>query len=389
MVVVNQLRPHTGFAIFGLWEVAQEITSTNIALDEEYWLALRHPAETQTAGYALLTSNRSDFAALPDSEKAAMWKEFRAYIRQGEGFYRGATVLPWKSSPLNYYYSFLNLAKAAALACGLLKPQLPVEQRVIHHGISAKVVAGNPAGAPDQWSMRVRDPTDVFGLLYALSIGTFIAEDTELEGHRLLRYVSPIQWQMGKSGYGPCPWCPCFWVLMVNQPTNESWDLLIFPRQFLVDDMPEAFKAVYQEVASNAAQPFAWTALKLHAVQANRLRFLQRAAPVDNPKKIEESIRSTAPYSLHESLATVEQQVALSLPYNTGGNNVPMTELIAAYGVMYFLSHLVRYNPDYMDRIGESSDAWLIESFAKSVPLFLLRYLTREILGYPLKIISM
>ena len=65
-----------------------------------------------------------------------------------------------------------------------------------------------------------------------------------------------------------------------------------------------------------------------------------------------------------------------------------MNEFVAGSAIMYFLSSLVRYHPDYMDAIGESSDAWLIESSAKSAPLDLLRYLAAGVLGYTLIIES-
>jgi len=65
-----------------------------------------------------------------------------------------------------------------------------------------------------------------------------------------------------------------------------------------------------------------------------------------------------------------------------------MNELVASYAVMYFLSSLVRYHPDYLDAIGESTDAWLIESFAKSAPLSLLCQLATLSLGYTLVIQS-
>ena len=362
----------------------QETTMTHIRVDDEYWLALRHPAEALTAGFSLLDANHPGFAALPNVERDALWKEFRAYIRQAEGFYLGAAVLPWKSSPLNYYYSFLNLAKAAALARGLLPPQPAAKQRVLRHGISAEVIPGNP----DQWSLSVRRPDDVFGLLYSLSLGTAISKGTKLEGHALLNYISPISWQMGKSGYGPAPYCPCYWMLLKGQQPNQVWDVLVVPRAFPIDQMPAPFQALYEEVRPNGVRRFAWEALKLHAVQANQMRFLQRTNPVANPGDIETSIRNAAPYSVQENLDSDIQHIRLYLPYQTGGNAVPISELVAAYAVMYFLSYLVRYHPDYMDRIGESSDSWLIESFAKSVPLIMLRYLASETLGYCLKITS-
>lgn len=384
IAVVNQVRLHSGFAMMAMPERRRESTKTSIAVDEEYWLALRHPAEVQAAGYALLTTNHPGFADLSDELKSALWKEFRAFVRQGENFYRGASVLPWTSSPLNYYYAFLNLAKAAAASRGFIRAQSTVDPRKLRHGIAAKVFPGNPA---DRWSLKVQQPDDVFGLLYGISVGTSVAEGSEFEVHGLLHYVPHIQWQMAKSGYGPPPWSACHWIFVKGQVPNELWDVIVIDRAFPVDKLPEVFQALYQEVASEPARAFAWNTLRFHAVQANNLRFLQRAVPVANPAAIPASIRAAAPYLLQEHLPSNEEEVGLYLPYESGGQKIPISDLVAAYGAMYFLSSLVRYNPDYMDRIRESNDAWLIESFVKSVPLHVLRALSTEILGYSLRIV--
>ena len=76
--------------------------------------------------------------------------------------------------------------------------------------------------------------------------------------------------------------------------------------------------------------------------------------------------------------------MCLPCPVQGGDERVPMNQEIACYAVMFFLSSLVRYQPDYMDAIADSSEAWLIESFVKSAPLELLRLMTSRVLGYSL-----
>ena len=42
---------------------------------------------------------------------------FQAYIRQARTFFEAAEVLPPRASPLNYYYAFMNFAKAYIFLC--------------------------------------------------------------------------------------------------------------------------------------------------------------------------------------------------------------------------------------------------------------------------------
>jgi hypothetical protein len=39
-----------------------------------------------------------------------------------------------------------------------------------------------------------------------------------------------------------------------------------------------------------------------------------------------------------------------------------MNEEVAIYTVMFFMSEIVRYRPDYLDKILNSKAAWLLES---------------------------
>ena len=103
---------------------------------------------------------------------------------------------------------------------------------------------------------------------------------------------------------------------------------------------------------------------------------------------LEETLCNALQNCVFEHLEGTDFQLSLGVPYQTAKGPIPMNELVASYGVMYFLSSAVRYHPDYIERIGESTDAWLIESFAKSAPLSLLRQMVAAALGYTLIIES-
>lgn len=389
MDTANDFRAFPNWIHHAIYNQGAEATRSHLSLDEEYWLALRHPAEVSAAGRTLLGQRNAGFGALSAADQEVSWREFRSYVRQAEGFYRGASVLPWKSSPLNYYYSFLNLAKAMAVARGTLPPQAGAQPRRLRHGLSASVIVG----PPQVWRLTTQGPDDVFPRLYDMAIGTPIANGTELDARELLKYISPIAWQLDKSGYGPRAWYACYWVLVGTDA--ECWDVLVVPRDANLAALPPAFDAAYREIVGNAVKGFAKRVLDLHAVQANAFRFLERKVPIAARQPvawdhgaIERALKNAAPYCAFEHLASTEYHLCIGLPCPATPVSIPMNEFIAAYAIMYFLSSLVRYHPDYMDAIGESSDAWLIESFAKSAPLHLLRYLAASVLGYTLIIES-
>jgi len=383
---IAQARQFQGWFIRGIVRSRLEAPRTRLPLDEEYWLAMRHPAEVASAGEAQLASTNAGFAALPPAEREHLWREFRAYVRQAEGFYRGACVLPWKSSPLNYYYSFMNLAKAIAVTRGLLAPQPAQSPRALQHGLSARVVQGTP----DKWKITAKSTDGVFALLYQATVGVPIPDSTEMDARELLGYVISIRWQLEKSGSPAAgSWFPCHWVFLSQG--DQVWDVIGISRGAAVSRLPATLSGVYQELSPEAAKPLARETLGLQAVQAQAFRFLQRTTPIQaqepgkyNVGEIEQSLRAAMPNCVFEYLDGTDFQFCIGLPYEVATGTIPMNELAASYAVLYFLSSVVRYHPDYMDHIGESTDAWLIESFAKSAPLSLLRQLVAAALGYTL-----
>jgi len=104
--------------------------------------------------------------------------------------------------------------------------------------------------------------------------------------------------------------------------------------------------------------------------------------------RIQSALLSEALGCFFPAVDSIEHQMGLGLPYRTASGIVPMNEAAAMYAVVYFLSSLVRYQPAYMDAISENSDAWLVESFVKSAPSQLLRYMVSATLGYSLIIES-
>ncbi len=388
MNLAPQLRNFTTWAHHKLAEGRIDTARSHLPVDEEYWLALRHPSETSSVGLALLSQHSPGVLALPLPEREQRWREFRAYVRQAEGFYRGAAVLPWQSSPLNHYYSFMNLAKALGVIRGELWTSQPGLPRRLRHGLTASVVTGDP----DEWRLVTQGEEEIFPLLYRLSTGTAISKGTVLNARQLLPYVSAIGWQLQQSGYHARSWFECYWGLVGNG--DDYWDIVVVPRDLDLEGLPPRFQVTYEELAHEHAKNMARMLFDMHATQASSFRFLQRVTPfhsdtpgVWNFRIIDDDLKACLPGSVFEHLSR-EKHLSIALPYPANPSPIAMNEQVAAYAVMFFLSSLVRYHPDHMDRIADSTDAWLIESFAKAAPFLLLKSLVSGVLGYSLIIES-
>ena len=379
-----------------------ELAQTSSSIDEELWLLLRHPAEVRDAGHRLIAFHNPERGA--SDTDSALWQELRAYVRQAENFYRGASVLPWTSSPLNFYYSFLNLAKACCLLRDLLPPLPAVSAspalmataaspattasgpRRLRHGISEHI----RHGVPDLWQLTVNGPNEVFPLLYKLLLGTDIAAGTAFDAHDLFAFVPSIGFQLKESGYPSMLGFRCKWIMVMTEA--EAWDIIGIPADAPIALMGDRLTNDYEQVENADIKPLArdWWGQLAHEV--HQYAYFQRREPqplIDghlHSGRLRRAFDQTfSPYA-SEYLWGDDHQFMLYLtcPTQNGGARVPMNQLAASYAIMFFLSSLVRYHPEYMDAIAQSSDAWLIESFVKSTPTDMLRAFTTNLLGYTL-----
>ena len=382
-------RPESRFLQFFYPSNKVFAVTTDCPIDEELWLVLRHAAEVKSAGIDLIRFNQPGLT--DDADLNRTWEELRAYLRQAETFYRGAKVLPWKSSPLNFYYAFLNLAKASCLLGNAFPAKKKSEldgfvstPRKVRHGVSENILIGSP---DDIWELRVQKPTDVFGLFYKLSVGQEIAEGALLEGHDLLGYVRSIGWQLSECGYREkTASFGCRWAL-AGTP-ESAWDVIGIPNVVQVGLLPAAFLQQYEPVTFPTIKNFARRVFNLSAADALGYAWFQRRIPyptddpeVFNAKVVLDDIEKALAGSIFWDSTTMGHQFLLCMPCRSSVGDIPMNEEMATYSVLYFLSSLVRYHPEYMDSIAASTDAWLIESFVNSAPLTLLRTMAARIVG--------
>lgn len=70
----------------------------------------------------------------------------------------------------------------------------------------------------------------------------------------------------------------------------------------------------------------------------------------------------------------------IALPYRLN-KQIQIDETISIYIIMFYLSDLVRYKPQYLEGLLNSKDKWLIDSFVQSCPTTFLRSIVSRIIN--------
>jgi hypothetical protein len=101
---------------------------------------------------------------------------------------------------------------------------------------------------------------------------------------------------------------------------------------------------------------------------------------VPTPILIEKIINALHPYfSVHYFDDNRDFDLVLHYQDTTNPTPIPMNEALSIYAVMFYLSNLVRYRPNYLESLLNHKPAWLIENFVNSTPEVFLRMMVSKI----------
>lgn len=376
------MKTASGWMSFLFTLTRQEDLSTSINIDEEIWLSLHHISEVQELGYELIKRK----CTLTDSALHSKWEEFRGYIRQAENFYRGALPLDYKSSPLNYYYSFLNLVKAYLLLNDNLLHKGLDQKKIIRHGLSPtrnystkQIFLNN--------SVDVAGGNEVFSKFYKAIFDRDLQDGFKFLISELVGYVYEISWQVQRSGSNyKLKSFHGHRALLFDRNRTEAWEFFDIDGRILKvwDFRKETiFKSVYKQVDPNKG--FMREMFDMDAEQVNRGIFFEsihniKIDSITTYHDLNLNFKKALYDSVSPVLVPMGYSYDLCAPYSTSPF-VSMNQELAIYITMYFLSDLVRYNPHVIDWISETKDSWILESFVKSAPLMFLRAMNSRLIG--------
>lgn len=204
-------RQITGWMDFNVTNLPKKPIRTTRPLSEEIFSSIQYLSEIEDVGLSFIES-----LGYTDKRKnKEIYLLFQAFIRQGKSFFVAADTLEYRASPLFYYYSFLNLAKA--YLC-LKNPALFSKKNM--HGLFHKHKSANF----EKQTVIVKG--GVFPNFYKELTGRKIKNNLSLNISQLFGYLPDIVYEHSLVKYGPRKFSPGFSKLCANSNQKESWPLL-------------------------------------------------------------------------------------------------------------------------------------------------------------------
>jgi hypothetical protein len=313
---------------------------------------------------------------LNDADCEKLFLIIQGFLRQARTFFSSADRLHHRASPLFYYYSFLNLAKAR-LALAL--PQLFLTQTRLRHGLTTATPK------PQFEDELIRTSDGVFPLLYQACTGVSLGAGHEMNVVECFQYVTDVNFNFylkkpdftkfafGRSRYA------------IDTGTSTGWILLaiggfqgpkVFPSAF------SDFLATFEEV--DLDKTTARGIFDIEAAAKAGFNIFQTAATFPTGNDIAQT-------QFYQKLKPVFKKYFTPHPFddeidfviNTPRGSMfdlPWNEFFSSYALFFYLGSLVRYHPDYLEALLGKRQSWLLEQFAHSASLTLLRHFAVEIL---------
>jgi hypothetical protein len=374
-VTVAQARPSTGWTQID-WAPHLSIarlTSYQPDITDELFSLLRFISEIPDEGKRLVQLHSNTTDPVPVD---ALYKLVRAFIRQAENYYRAARGLHYRSSALLYYYCFLNLAKAVLSVHGIPYKSI--------HGLTARTDPTSTDLGKQTVEVHLKGVLPAF---YHQQLKTALPKDVRLDVKSLLGYIPQITHEYETAGLGPtATLVTCKARLLVDQPNDKAWWTVAIPGGYDPSALPEPnksrFASEFEEVETPGNKALAQFSIDGRAHR--HYRFFQSRATASWASGVPRQLPIVSLFGslegyIEPKLIDDGFDFTVFQPFAHPLGPFRMTELPAAYLVMFYLASLVRYRPDYLDSLLETRAAWMIESFVASAPLMALRAFVSKI----------
>src|SRR5260370_18010838 len=365
------------------------LLSSVIDTERELWSALEYYSEVEEVGLNLIQTK----GLQPQSLHREIFKYFQAFVRQAKSYYVSAKALHYRSNSLLYYYSFLNLIKAYLL---LRDPQKIMGRttQAVTHGLSYRSTTNNT----DFQLEVIRVSSGIFPMFYEAQTSNVIstARNSTLSIINLLNYPSDISYQYQLAGYGNHKILPSIPAAVTDRTTNQSWTIIGIQELNSINgflSLHTNFLNSYQEVSIDYNRIS--SVFEMSPLELSYCRFFQDITTIPIVDETiamhihretlnllrEKLINALTPYfSFH--YFDDNKDFDLILPYQdtTNPTPIPINEALSIYAVMFYLSSLVRYRPDYLESLLNYKPAWLIENFVNATPETFLRIMVCKII---------
>jgi hypothetical protein len=362
-------RSADGFIPLSLDLVRRMELATSSAVEDEIFASLNFISDIKNVGLEFVTKLTGKTGEEADNAHQL----FQAFVRQGQAFFQSAEKLHYRASPLFYYYSFLNFAKA--YIC-LRRPEVFLQK--VRHGVSHHYEPKKEFR--EQAVTTARE--GVFPLFYELLLGGKIPALFRFNVSELLGYMSDIEFEYDQAGYGESRLLPVKsrgLIINVTDPSSEFWTVLAigkFERLEKSGNALQAFHEHFEEVSFDKILCERFFDISAPARGAYRFFQSRNTTLIDDTGKPAGEIFGPARKALElvymPSVLKSEYDFFLALPI-ADDLCLKFDELLAGYLLFFYLGDLVRYHPDYLENILFSRESWIIQRFTRSCATTVLR----------------
>ncbi len=307
------------------------------------------------------------------AKRSLLKVELQSYIDQAENFYKYARLSDYRSAALLFYYSYLNLAKAAIV---INKPNL--SGKTFKHGINRKVKTGSLQSRSLNIQESSGNKVAVFNELYEIINGNNLPGNRSISIENILGYISDISVETQKlSNKFSRKIHDVNAHVLINNDTRKCWTVLVSEFGFY----PANFKRTFKPFTDSFTRfkpgllslEFTY---KMTSMQAGQLNFshsndefdLQSngGIPMFQFKRLLDQS-----FGKHYQPNLVNGNVSFSVTDPLRSNwQIPFNEPLAIYFLMFYLSEIVRYNPSEFEKAmsPKTKEGWLVRSFIESAP---------------------
>jgi hypothetical protein len=261
--------------------------------------------------------------------------------------------------------------------------------QIVRHGLSY-----DPSTSNTDFQLEiVRVSPGIFPMFYEAQTSNVISTTTNqfLNIANLLSYPTEISYQYRLAGYGDMNILSSLAVAAVDRTNNQIWAILGMPAEASLTgflSLHSNFLNTYQEVQID--QDLLALVFGMSVADLYYFRFFQEIATTQSlansgfidPAVFKQKIITDLSTYYSPHYFDDNRDFDLVLPYtdSTNPTPLPITEALAIYAVMFYLSSLVRYRPAYLEEVLYTKPAWLIENFVTSTPETFLRMMVCKII---------
>lgn len=345
-------------------------------LVEELWNTIEHYSEIDRKGIKLIQSNGSSAKDAKDLQVL-----FRSRIKQAKNYYNSALALPNISAPVLYYYSFYNLACALIVSRGT-----KIDEKKCNHGLKYDYEKVSKLFKNEV--LTIKDSTDIhniFPLIYEIVVGKKISINN-LNISNILSYCTDIAYQYEESKFGLAKVHLSKAVILSSNSNKKAWSLVAIPNKVNISKYSKSFRKFINEF--NEVDLLHQLALQIFEFDPNEMkgyRYFQSEWEIDlmgedtlPHKQIVSKLTDSISEIYYPSYFKNYKGFNISLPLRQNYQE-PFNEVLAIFACMFYLSCLVRYKPEYLDKIYSNNEMWLINAFIYSCPSTFLRIIISNI----------